>query len=123
MTTQSHGLSINAETGWSAIHREPQMTSLIKDNVSELWACNHKPYSVHYHQRGIVVQVRRVLLVQLAVKEGILNHWHPMPCSPMMLTCPGRGEPSRRGGLVAGGISVPSSLCCRWTGQLANTSQ
>ncbi|GFH21915.1 hypothetical protein HaLaN_19298, partial [Haematococcus lacustris] len=28
-----------------------------------------------------------------------------------------------RGGLVAGGISVPSSLCCRWTGQLANTSQ
>ncbi|KAJ9510616.1 hypothetical protein QJQ45_027500 [Haematococcus lacustris] len=28
-----------------------------------------------------------------------------------------------RGRLVAGGISVPSSLCCRWTGQLANTSQ
>ncbi|GFH32173.1 hypothetical protein HaLaN_31350, partial [Haematococcus lacustris] len=33
------------------------------------------------------------------------------------------GAASRRGGLVAGGISVPSSLCCRWTGQLANTSQ
>ncbi|KAJ9532964.1 hypothetical protein QJQ45_018050, partial [Haematococcus lacustris] len=33
------------------------------------------------------------------------------------------GVASRRGGLVAGGISVPSSLCCRWTGQLANTSQ
>ncbi|GFH31705.1 hypothetical protein HaLaN_30797 [Haematococcus lacustris] len=30
---------------------------------------------------------------------------------------------NRRGGLVAGGISVPSSLCCRWTGQLAITSQ
>ncbi|GFH29753.1 hypothetical protein HaLaN_28468, partial [Haematococcus lacustris] len=33
------------------------------------------------------------------------------------------GVASRRGGMVAGGISVPSSLCCRWTGQLANTSQ
>ncbi|GFH33527.1 hypothetical protein HaLaN_32912, partial [Haematococcus lacustris] len=33
------------------------------------------------------------------------------------------GVASRRVGLVAGGISVPSSLCCRWTGQLANTSQ
>ncbi|KAJ9516717.1 hypothetical protein QJQ45_027127 [Haematococcus lacustris] len=33
------------------------------------------------------------------------------------------GVASRRGGLVAGGISVPSSLCCHWTGQLANTSQ
>ncbi|GFH20610.1 hypothetical protein HaLaN_17760, partial [Haematococcus lacustris] len=33
------------------------------------------------------------------------------------------GVASRRAGLVAGGISVPSSLCCRWTGQVANTSQ
>ncbi|KAJ9515492.1 hypothetical protein QJQ45_016483, partial [Haematococcus lacustris] len=33
------------------------------------------------------------------------------------------GVASRRGGLVAGGIFVPSSLCCRWTGQFANTSQ
>ncbi|KAJ9512595.1 hypothetical protein QJQ45_018900 [Haematococcus lacustris] len=33
------------------------------------------------------------------------------------------GVASRRGGLVAGSISVPSSLCCHWTEQLANTSQ
>ncbi|GFH12849.1 hypothetical protein HaLaN_08613 [Haematococcus lacustris] len=52
----------------------------------------------------------RPLLVTPAIGPAI--HF----LTPSLIRC-------MRGGLVAGGISVPSSLCCRWTGQLANTSQ
>ncbi|KAF5838744.1 hypothetical protein DUNSADRAFT_2288 [Dunaliella salina] len=50
------GLTSNAETGWSSSTRLPNMTTLLGEHRSELWAATAIPYSVHYHTNGVVVQ-------------------------------------------------------------------
>ncbi|GFH31240.1 hypothetical protein HaLaN_30239, partial [Haematococcus lacustris] len=79
------------------------------------------------HAQAWLVPFVMVLVVAITIHSvGHPRHWPRNPLfdtvfdplhvilSPLGSTSH-TGVASRRGGLVAGGIAVPSSLCCRWT--------